>query len=269
MTAPADNEADFAQMLMQMNEAWRAALETSGEAGKAWSQSMMPFLTGRAAEGSLFAAAQGGEIAGAIKRLTEGPRLADIWDLDQRVGALTAAWIDMRQRMAHYHAVVSVPWNRAAERYGAVLAERRKAGENLDLDWRKAFSAWSTIANEEMIKNQRSAEFLAAQRDLLRAALDLRKLQQGVADTAADLFGLPSRREVDELSRQLTELRRELRAHLRGQRDAATASRAAGPDPVAKPVPKARPGAMAKSGRASGRAAKAATPKPRAPGRGA
>lgn len=227
MTSPADRGADFTQMLLQMNEAWRAALETSGDAGKAWSQSMMPFLTGRAAESSLFTAAQGGEIASAIKRMIEGPRLADVWGLDKQIGALTAAWIDMRQRMAHYQAVVSVAWGRALERYGAVLAEKKKTGEDLDRNWRKAFAVWSEIANEEMIRNQRSEEFLTAQRDLLRAALELRTLQQGVADSAADLFGLPSRSDFDELSRQVTELRRELRGHLRAQRDGADRREAA------------------------------------------
>ncbi|WP_246590491.1 MULTISPECIES: hypothetical protein [Rhizobium] len=57
----------------------------------------------------------------------------------------------------------------------------------------------------------RSKDFLAAQRDLLRAALDLRTRQQQMTDSAK-LFGVPSQRDFDELTRQITELRRELRA---------------------------------------------------------
>jgi len=213
-------QPEFSQMLLHMTEMWRANMEQAGEVGKMWSGSMMPFLTTRAADSSLFSAAQGGEISEAIKRMVEGPRLADMWNLDRQVYALMAAWMDVRQRMATYHAVASVPWNRAYERYSATLGENTDEDAQ-DFDWRKAFSAWSAIANEELIRNQRSEEFLGAQRELLRAALDLRTRQQEMADSVGKLFGVPTRQDFDELTRQVTELRRELRASLRTQEEKA------------------------------------------------
>ena len=223
MTPSVDEQPEFSQMLLRMTEMWRSNMEQAGEVGKLWSDSMMPFLTTRAADSSLFAAAQGGEISEAIKRMVEGPRLADMWNLDRQVYALMAAWMDVRQRMAAYHAIASVPWNKAYERYSATLGDTKQEDAK-DFDWRKAFSAWSAIANEELIKNQRSEEFLTAQRELLRAALDLRTRQQDMADSIGKLFGTPTQQDFDELTRQVTELRRELRASLRAQRDAAPPS---------------------------------------------
>lgn len=217
-----DDRPELSQMLLRMTDMWRANMEQAGEIGRMWSDSMMPFLTTRAADGSLFAAAQGGEISEAIKRMVEGPRLADMWNLDRQAYALMAAWLDVRQRMAAYHAVASVPWNRAYERYGATLGED-KGEAAADFDWRKAFAAWSAIANEEMIRNQRSPAFLDAQRELLRAALELRTRQQEMADSIGKLFGTPTQQDFDELTRQVTELRRELRASLRARQAEGTA----------------------------------------------
>jgi hypothetical protein len=214
-----DGRPELSEMFVRMSEAWRAQMEQAGAVTRLWSDSIMPFLTARAADSSLFAATQGGEVSEAIKRMVEGPRLADVWDLDRQIYTLLAAWMDIQQRMAAYHAVVSVPWNRAFERYNA-LRKESKGEDRQEADWRKQFGTWSGIANEELIKNQRSEEFLTAQRELLRSALELRSQQQVVADSMAKLFGLPTQQDFDELTRQLTEVRRELRTHLRTARRA-------------------------------------------------
>lgn len=236
MAGEKDDQPDMSRMFLRMSESWREAAEQAGAAGKLWSESMMPFLTKRAADSSLFAAAQGGEISEAIKRMVEGPRLADMWNLDREFYALMGSWMEIQQRMAAYHAVVSVPWNRAFDRYSAALKEKQEQGGEQEGDWRKAFGVWSGIANEELIRNQRSEEFLTAQRELLRSALALRTQQQRIADSMAKLFGLPTQQDFDELTRQLTEMRRELRAHLRSQRRAEHAGRTASAEGEKRPA---------------------------------
>ncbi|NKL08420.1 hypothetical protein GFL39_26505 [Rhizobium leguminosarum bv. viciae] len=219
MTPSSDDQPEFSQMLLRMSQMWRSNIEQAGEVGKMWFNSMMPFLTTRAAD-SLFAVAQDGENSEAIKRMAEAPRLADVWNLDRQVYALMAASMDVGQRMAAYHAIASLPWSKAYERYSATLADTKEEDAK-DFGWRKAFKAWRKIADEELISNKRSEDFLAAQRDLLRAALDLRICQQQMTDSIAKLFGLPNQQDFDELTRQLTEMRRELRASLRALRDEA------------------------------------------------
>lgn len=236
MAGEQDDQPELSKMFLRMSEVWRDSAEKAGAAGKLWSDSMMPFLTQRATDSSLFGAAQGGEITEAIKRMAEGPKLADIWNLDREVYTLMAAWMDIQQRMAVYRAIVSVPWNRAFERYSVALKEKQDQGGEQETDWRKAFGVWSGIANEELIRNQRSDEFLGAQRELLRSALAVRTQQQKISDSVAKLFGLPTQQDFDEVTRQLTEMRRELRAHLRAQRRAGKADGPA-PDAGGKPRP--------------------------------
>ena len=236
MAGEQDDQPELSKIFLRMTEVGRESAENAGAAGKLWSDSMMPFLTQRAADSSLFGAAQGGEITEAIKRMAEGPKLADVWNLDREIYTLMAAWMDIQQRMASYRAIVSVPWNRAFERYSAALKEKQEQGGEQETDWRKAFGVWSGIANEELIKNQRSDEFLGAQRELLRSALAVRNQQQKISDSVAKLFGLPTQQDFDEVTRQLTEMRRELRAHLRAQRRAGKADGPT-PDEGGKPRP--------------------------------
>jgi hypothetical protein len=42
--------------------------------------------------------------------MAQGPRLADAWDIDRKMALALGAWIEMRQRLASYNAVASVPW---------------------------------------------------------------------------------------------------------------------------------------------------------------
>ena len=97
--------------------------------------------------------------------------------------------------------------------------------ETSTLDWREAFAKWSEISNEELIRNQRTDGFLQAQKELLQAGLQLRSRQDDVAEAASAMFGLPTRRDFDDVTRQLTELRREVRAlarQVRGQKGEGT-----------------------------------------------
>ncbi|MCQ1775404.1 hypothetical protein NOI24_29575, partial [Neorhizobium galegae] len=218
-----DDQPEFSQMLLCITEMWRSNMRQAVEMC-----SVFPFsTTTRAADSSLFAAAQGDQISKAIKHLVEGSRLADMWNLDRQVYAAMVAWMDVCQRMAVYHAIASAPWGKASERYGATLADTTKEDAKA-FNRHKAFAAWSAIVNEELINNQRSEKYLAAQRGLLRAWFHLRARQQEIVDRIGRLFGVPNQQDFDELTRQITELRRELRGTLRAQRDAADG--AASPD---------------------------------------
>ena len=86
-------------------------------------------------------------------------------------------------------------------------------------EWREAFAKWSEISNEELIRNQRTDGFLQAQKELLQAGLKLRSRQDDVAEAASAMLGLPTRKDFDDVTRQLTELRREVRTLARQMRD--------------------------------------------------
>ena len=102
------------------------------------------------------------------------------------------------------------PWAEASKRF---LEGMQAVGGNQPLpNWREAFAKWSEISNEELIRNQRGDGFLHAQKELLQSGLKLRSRQDDVAEAASAMFGMPGRKDFDEVTRQLTELRREVRA---------------------------------------------------------
>ena len=91
-------------------------------------------------------------------------------------------------------------------------------------------------ANEVLLETQRSEAFLSTQRDLVKASSELRLAQQDLAEFYSEMFGYPTRTELDDVHRTVTELRRELRAFKRASR----ASRPAveSPNGAARPKPR-------------------------------
>ena len=196
---------------------WQTMAESSNRMVEAWSGSMAPFMLARLSEKPV-GFGDGNELSAAIERMAQGPRLADAWDIDRKMALVFGAWIEMRQRLASYNAVAAAPWAEASKRYFETMSSTGTS-ETSAPDWREAFAKWSEISNEELIRNQRTDGFLQAQKELLQAGLQLRSRQDDVAETASVMFGLPTRRDFDDVTRQLTELRRVVRALTRQVRD--------------------------------------------------
>jgi hypothetical protein len=194
----------------QWTDLWRSFIESSRQVTDAWSSSMAPFMLARLLEQPAGFAA-GNEMSEAIEKMAQGPRLADVWDIDRKMALVFSAWMEMRQRLASYNAVTAAPWTEASKRFMDAMSAA--GGGNSPLpDWRAVFAKWSEISNEELIRNQRTEGFLQAQKELLQSGLKLRSRQDDVAEAASTMFGVPSRKDFDEVTRQLTELRREVRA---------------------------------------------------------
>jgi poly[(R)-3-hydroxyalkanoate] polymerase subunit PhaE len=195
----------------QWAEMWRTFAESSKQMADAWSGSMGPFMLGRLMEKPAGFTAAGNEMSEAIEKMAQGPRLADVWDIDRKMALVFGAWMEMRQKLSAYNAVTSTPWNEASKRFVDAMSAMASEGKSIP-NWREAFAKWSEISNEELIRNQRTDGFLQAQKELLQAGLKLRNRQDEVAEAASAMFGLPSRKDFDDVTRQLTELRREVRA---------------------------------------------------------
>jgi hypothetical protein len=198
----------FGPIAAQWMESWRAMAAAGAGISESWSNSMLPFIMKRAAE-SGFGTSAGSDLAEAIERMAKGPRLADVLDFDRKLASMAAAWSELQSTLAAYHVVASRPWTRAAEQFSARQPPQDQAKE---AGWREQVGAWNELANEELIANQRTEEFLVAQKRLLKAATEYRARQSDVADTIASVLGIPTQRDFDEVTRQLTELRREMRA---------------------------------------------------------
>jgi hypothetical protein len=166
------------------------------------------------------------EVDEALQRMAEGPRLADLWNVERQFAEVFRAWSRLRQRSFEHNKVMLEAWTRAAGAFARRLNERSESGEP-PLDSVRAFlTLWGETANEILLETQRSDAFLETQREVLKASTDLRLAQRKVAEFYSEMFGYPTRAELDDVHKAVTELRRELRALKRSKPRAAPPSQA-------------------------------------------
>ena len=161
----------------------------------------------------------GDDMEEALQRMAQGPRFADLWDSERRFAGVFGAWMALRRRGLEHQAVVLEGWTTAAGRFAERLGERAAAaaaagGEASPpvLSPRAALDLWIETANRALLEMQRSERYLESQAQLLKASTELRLAQQAVAEHYGRMFGLPTRTELDDVHRTVTELRRALRA---------------------------------------------------------
>ena len=149
-----------------------------------------------------------GEMDEFLSRMAEGPRFADLWDVERRYAKVFQAWMVMRRRSLEHNAVTLEAWLRAARRY----AEQIGKSDKPETDAKALLDRWIEVANRELIETQRSEPYLRTQAALIRASTDLKMAQAELAEYYGERLGFPTRRELDDVHRTVTELRREVRS---------------------------------------------------------
>jgi polyhydroxyalkanoate synthase subunit PhaE len=180
----------------------------------------------------------GDDMEEALQRMAQGPRFADLWDSERRYAKVFQAWMMLRRRGLEHQAVVLEGWTAAARRFAERLGELSGRSE-APASQRAALDLWIETANRALLEMQRSDRYLDSQAQLLKASTELRLAQQEVAEYYGQMFGLPTRTELDDVHRSVTELRRELRATQRRLR-AAQAREPAPERPAAAAAMRAR-----------------------------
>ena len=184
-----------------------------------------------------------GVIDAALQRVLEGPRYAVLWDLDRQLLELQRLTLQRDKAVMAYQAVVQKAWNLAFRRFTKALGSKQQAAATPT--WRALADQWLAVANDTLIEFHRSDEFIEAQRRMLRAASDRHLQERRIAEAWSEAAHLPTRSEVDELQRQVVEMRRELRLLRRATPGAA------GPTATAP-----APGTPARRSRAAGKRAR-------------
>src|SRR4051794_24162742 len=157
------------------------------------------------------------EVDQTLQRMAEGPRQADLWNVERKFIAVFNAWVAMRRHSLEHNKVMLEAWLKAAGAFAKTLNARADRSETLESS-RAVLALWVETANEVLLETQRSEAFLTTQRDLLKASTDLRLAQQELAEFYSEMFGYPTRTELDDVHKTVTELRRELRAFKRESR---------------------------------------------------
>ncbi|MGF1659319.1 MAG: poly(R)-hydroxyalkanoic acid synthase subunit PhaE [Rubrimonas sp.] len=142
----------------------------------------------------------------ALRRLIDGPPPSELAEMGRAGLPATQAWRALRRARAAHRRLVGAAWTRLVERAArAASADPPLAPERLQ-------ALWEAEAAAELDALHASGAFIVSQARLLAAAVALRDVETAMVEAWCESRALPTRREVDDLHRGLTELRRELRA---------------------------------------------------------
>jgi polyhydroxyalkanoate synthesis regulator phasin len=172
-----------------------------------------------------------GELDDVLGRMAEGPRFADLWEVERRYAGVLQAWMTLRRCGLEHNAVVLEAWLQAGRRFSEQLAGRSR------IDAKEALKVWTETANTQLLQTQRSERFLQTQAAMIRATTGLRLAQQELVEHVGKQYGFPTRTELDDVHRTVTELRREVRALQRERRPAAASPPEVTKQLVAEAVP--------------------------------
>ena len=153
----------------------------------------------------------GGGMNDVLGRMASGPRFADMWDIERRYARVGQAWVDVRRRALEHNTVLLEAWVRAGQAFSQELPGHAGA-DGKPLDPKAMLALWTETANKVLLETQRSDAFLSSQTATIRATTELRLAQQDLVEHYGKQFGFPTRTELDDVHRSVTEMRRELRA---------------------------------------------------------
>jgi polyhydroxyalkanoate synthase subunit PhaE len=245
-TAAMAGGAEMSEAVARAEETWKLCQRQAGD----WVKASSHWLQGRkseAAEGiadetlkrmldpTRFLYAGTDEINQAIQRLVEGPEFADIGTIERQMLKATREWMALRGASAAYRAVTASAWSRAFQSFTQEVAKEPKL---MQAGFRPVLDRWLAVANDELIRTQRTEGFLNAQRELLAAGVDYRLKERELVEVWCETHSMPTRTEVDDLHRTVHALRTQVRA-LTARLAAAEAKPAAEtPEPAPeKPAP--------------------------------
>jgi len=172
-----------------------------------------------------------------LREVLEGPKYATLWNMDREMLQLQQSAAERDKQALAYQAIVQKAWRVAFERFTSSFASNK--GE-APATWRGLTERWLAVANEVLVEVHRSDEFVQAQSRMLRAASDYRLQERRMAEAWCTASHIPTRTEMDEMQRTVTNLRRELRL-LRRQATPPSSQAIAAPRPRAatKKTPRA------------------------------
>jgi polyhydroxyalkanoate synthesis regulator phasin len=196
--------------LQQAHALWQSSMERwVGLAQKALPQSGISneslktlFDPGRWAQAGL------GPLDAAIEHLVDGPSYATLWTLDRtmlKAQTLRAEWA---KDLAAYQVLMHGAWNEAVKRFLQAIND----GQGTPITtWRELTDVWIKVANDTLVETHRTPEFLETQRRLTRSGAECRLQERAIAEAFCEMQQTPTRTEMDEVQREVYELRRRLR----------------------------------------------------------
>ena len=143
-----------------------------------------------------------------LEKLTEGPTYATLFDFDKKMLKAQKLWVERARDVEGYYGIVQEAWNKTLQRFLKEVNDAR--GEPIT-NGRELLDLWLSVANKALLEMHRSDEFLEAQRRMTRSSAEYQLAEREIAEAFCEMHHIPTRTEMDEVHRTVTELRRQLR----------------------------------------------------------
>ncbi|HSK35512.1 MAG TPA: poly(R)-hydroxyalkanoic acid synthase subunit PhaE, partial [Actinomycetota bacterium] len=222
--------ADLWRSWLKLGSSFGSAVPGMGEPGQIAGETLGRFL-----DPLSLALVGGSQVGETIRRLTEGPRFADLGAIERRMARLMELWLKVQQAARGYEAVVAGAWTEASQRFAEAFQEAARAGK-APAQPKDALKLWLDVANRTLLETHRSERFLAAQAELLRHGMDFLLAEREMVEALVEPAGLPTRTEIDEVHRSVQELKRRVRSlEKAAARPPATVDKLKARQPGAKP----------------------------------
>ena len=197
--------ADLWRSWLKLGGSFGGAMPGLGEPGQIAAETLGRFL-----DPVSLALVGGSQVGETIRRLTEGPRFADLGAIERRMAKLMELWLKVQQAARGYEAVVAGAWAEASRRFAQEVQEAARAGQAPSQP-KDALKLWLDVANRTLLETHRSERFLTAQAELLRHGMDFLLAEREVVESLVEPAGLPTRTELDEVHGSVQELKRRVR----------------------------------------------------------
>ncbi len=120
-------------------------------------------------------------------------------------------WINFYQASFDYQLVLLDVWARAFDELMRELASSEEKGKTVQ-NWRQFLQVWSSLFDRVFAQTFHSQDTLQIRGKFLNAAMTYRLHQQQLIEVFLKMNDLPTRSEVDEIHRNIYELRKEIKS---------------------------------------------------------
>ena len=142
-----------------------------------------------------------------LQSIADGPKFADLATPQHDAAETWRETLDYTQAATDMGKVMQDAWVKTLARFNETHSIEDLKAQDPDA----AMNAWLDAANHELLETQRSGEYLDAQRRMIRSSMEIKARQKDIAEAWSEMYQMPTRTEIDDLTKIVHELRRELR----------------------------------------------------------
>jgi class III poly(R)-hydroxyalkanoic acid synthase PhaE subunit len=140
----------------------------------------------------------------------QSPGLGYTREFNHKLFQSLEAWFSLQQASFDYQLVLLEVWLKSIEEFLRVLLTLTENGETIQ-HWQPLLQVWSQLFDRTFEQTFQSDRALQRQGKFLKAAITFRQQQQQLMNTVLKWNDLPTRSEVDEIHRNIYELRKEMK----------------------------------------------------------